>query len=151
MTTLVGKELPAPLLANLRADPSRHRGKVILALTTNNRGWPHVAMLSHWEVLAMDKNSIRIATYDGSTTTKNIERSGAVTLVVIDRQMAFYIKGKASFLGRPRGDASNKIFGVRVGQVLKDELHGTEIVTGIRYSEKIQLEPHALLREQLEK
>jgi flavin reductase (DIM6/NTAB) family NADH-FMN oxidoreductase RutF len=150
LTSLVGNELPAGLYDRLSANARRNRGKVILILTVDSKGWPHIAMLSHWEVLARDRKNVGIATYASSNTSKNLRRTGKTTIVVTDRKMAYYVKGMASPEGLHRS-TSNRIFNVRVKQVLEDKLPGSEIETGITYVEEEVTEPHQALRRELAK
>ena len=150
MAVLVGRELPRRLLRSLGGDVDKQHGKVILVLTTDREGWPHVAMLSHWEVFARDVANIRIATYASSRTTKNLLRTGKVTMVLADKGMAYYIKGTASPRASPTQD-SNRFFNVKVKMVMEDELPGASITTGIRYTEERKVEPHRPIRRELEK
>jgi pyridoxamine 5'-phosphate oxidase-like protein len=148
VTDLAGTELPPKLLDYL-GSLGKHKGKVLLALTTDRKGWPHVAMLSHWEIFARTTKDMRIATYASSRTTENLLRTGKVTMVLIDRGMAYYIEGAAS----PRGTQarlSNRFFDVKVQRVLRDELPGARITSGIRYTEDKEVEPHRSLRKELE-
>jgi hypothetical protein len=152
MSRLLGKELPDSLLEYLGGKIARQARNVILVVTVDPEGWPHVAMLSHWEVLARDKRNIRMATYASSSTTANLQRTGKTTLVITYGGTTYYIKTTAALLLRNRsGDQSNCIFNLTVDKVLQDELQGTEIATGITYSEKGGAEPHRLVYEELRK
>ena len=94
MARFVSKELPDDLYQRL---DGRNLGaqaeKAILICTVGSDGWPHPAMLSHFEVVARDRHNIRLATYSSSTTTGNMRRNGKATLSIIDRGAVYYIKG----------------------------------------------------------
>ncbi len=125
-------------------------GNVILLATSDKEGWPHIAMLSNWEVFAKDGTNIRVAAYDSSTTTANLLRNGRATLALIDRGMTYYVKGKATLLKRnAESDAYNSIFKIRVSEVLEDKLLGTKITSGITYRKEKGVEPHEELYEEL--
>ncbi len=149
MSRLTGKTLNGRVLRKLRGNPSRS-GNVILLATSDKEGWPHIAMLSNWEVFAKDKTNIQIATYDSSTTTANLLRNGRVTMTLIDSGMTYYVKGKATLLKRhAESDAYNSIFGIRVRKVLEDKLTGTRITSGITFRKEKGVEPHEELHEEL--
>lgn len=96
MTRLLGEALPDALLTLLDGrDLPGQMGKAILAATTDARGWPHPAMLSYGEVVAMDRRRIRLATYRESMTSGNLRRDGKLTLCLIDAGSVYYIKVQA--------------------------------------------------------
>jgi hypothetical protein len=69
-------------------------GKAILITTIDAQGWPHPALLSHGEVVAVDSRRLRLATYRTSGTSGNMRRDGKLTLCFIDGGMAYYVKAK---------------------------------------------------------
>ena len=69
--------------------------KVILLVSLDGEGWPHAAVLSYFEVVAKDRENIRIATYADSRTTANMRRHDKVTMAIVDRGFVGYIKGSA--------------------------------------------------------
>lgn len=149
MSRLLGRALDKRLLGYLRGNPSS-KGKVMLLVTADAEGWPHVAMLSSWEVFAKDRTSIRIATYDSSKTTQNLLRNGICSLLVIDRGLACYVKGKTRLLKRhAESDRYNSIFDMKVKNVLEDKLSGTRITSGITYLKDKGVEPHEELFDEL--
>ena len=81
MTRSLGDSFPDVLLPLLdgRDLPGR-MGKAILIATTDACGWPHPALLSYGEVVAMDRRHIRLATYRESTTSGNLLRDGHAML-----------------------------------------------------------------------
>ncbi|MBI4456076.1 MAG: pyridoxamine 5'-phosphate oxidase family protein [Acidobacteria bacterium] len=94
MARLVGTELPEDLYQRLNgAHLEASVDKAILICTVDNRGWPHPAMLSYFEVIAKDRRNIRLATYRNSTTTGNMRHNGKLTISVMDERIAYYIKG----------------------------------------------------------
>lgn len=150
MSRVVGASLSPEVRRRLAGDPASKGGNVILLTTLDSRGWPHAAMLSSWEVFAKDRARVRIATYDSSTTTKNLMRDGKATLLLIDRGITYYIKGKATSLRRhARCDPSNSIFELKIARVLEDKLPGATITSGITYEKGPGVEPHEKLFEEL--
>jgi Pyridoxamine 5'-phosphate oxidase len=150
MSKLIGHTLNRELLSYFTGDPASKEGSVILVATTDERGWPHIAMLSHWEVVAKDEGNLRIATYGESRTTLNMKERRKVTAIAVDGGMTYYIKGTVSVArDEMESDAGNTMLNVKVEEVLADELPGAEIVNGIRYREVRKVEPHELLHKEL--
>jgi hypothetical protein len=96
MSRQLGNKLPESLLSLLDAhDLSSRAGKAILITTIDAQGWPHPALLSYGEVVAIDARRLRVATYRSSRTSENIRRSGHLTLCLIETGMAYYLKTRA--------------------------------------------------------
>jgi Pyridoxamine 5'-phosphate oxidase len=114
--------------------------KVVLIHTIDEKGWPHPAILSYYEVAAKDRRNIRLATYKTSRTTENIRRTGQVTLSVFDERATYYIKGTAAEIDREmRSAPHNSKLNVAVAEVLVDQADpvlepGAYITSGITYT-----------------
>ncbi len=140
MSDDVGKELPDDLFDALwNEDVSAERGRAILILTADANGWPHPALLSFREVAARDRNTIRVATYAGSTTTRNMRENGKITLAFVDERMTYYVKGAAKEIpahlaGAPPGLAT---LDVKITQILRDfagaDEAGAYITSGVTF------------------
>ncbi len=152
MARLIGRRLPDKLLEYLQAKTEGRFRDVILAATVDEANTPHMAMLSLSEVYAGSRGSIRLATYRDSKTTSNLRRNGRVTIVAINRLMAYYVKGSSSLKKeRMREDSDNSMFVVRVKGVYEDELPGTKILSGITFAKEPGVEPHEALHAELVK
>ena len=140
MSHFVGDELTEDLLGRLSGrDLESVADKVILVVTMDDARWPHPAMLSYFEVVALDQRNIRMATYTKSNTTKNMRNYGKATLLIIDERVAYYIKGRAREL-KAGMDSSphNSKLNFAVEQVLADEANeefepGAYVAGGITY------------------
>ena len=140
MAKLVGTELPDDLYERLRGDrPEGYAGKVILLSTVDAGGWPHPAMLSYFEVVALDRRHVRLATYGGSGTADNMRRNGKATLSFIDERLAYHVKGGVrEFRREMRSSPHNSGFDLRVERVLADAADeeyeaGAYVTGGVTY------------------
>ncbi len=140
MSRVLGSTLPPDLLARLSGrDLEPVASKVIQIFTADAAGWPHPALLSYFEVVAVDASRIRLAAYATSTTSGNLRRSGKLTLVVIDERVAYYVKTRAVELAPAmRATDWNAAFECRVEQVLVDEVNeeyepGAYVASGVTY------------------
>jgi len=140
MSRLVGQELPPQLLEQLSGRDLRSRfGRVIPAVTVDAAGFPHPALLSFGEVVALDARRIGLATYADSTTTNNMRRNGRLTLLLVEAEGTYYIKGTVR--ERPGGlDGFPGLaqWKMHIEQVLEDgtrsDIEGeARIASGIRF------------------
>jgi hypothetical protein len=140
VSRVVGTELPSNLLARLSGrELEPVASKVIQIVTVDAAGWPHPAFLSYFEVVAKDPARIRLATYSTSSTSGNMRRDGKVTLMIIDRHVACYVKGRARELAPSMRAAEwNAMFECRIEQVSIDESNpeiepGAYVASGVTY------------------
>lgn len=134
MAKIVGRDIPQEL-AEYIGDIGRRResGVVVLLISIDEGGWPHVAMLSLWEVVLKSPKKLVIATYSNSTTTRNLRERRLLTMAFIDRGMAYYVKGTASMIKVVEDIApSVATFQVDVSVVMVEEV-AEEIESGISY------------------
>ena len=140
MSDDIGRELPPDLFDALwNEDVTTERGRAILIITTDATGWPHPALLSFREVGARDANTIRVITYNGSTTTRNMRDNGMITIAFVDERMTYYVKGTAKEIP-PHLVGSSEYFAtmdVNITQILKDftgeDEEGAYITSGITF------------------
>ena len=94
MSTHVGDQLPDDLFRALGGDDlAGVADRVVVVSTVDERGFPHQALLSYFEVVALNRRTIRLATYAESRTTGNARRDGKLTLVFVDAEFVYYVKG----------------------------------------------------------
>jgi len=93
MTRSVGDQLPDSLRHLLDgAHLARREGLTFLLLTTDELGWPHMAMLSVGELVAMDEHTLRAGLWLHSTSSKNLTRAGRAVLTLIADGNGYYVR-----------------------------------------------------------
>lgn len=128
----VSNHLPRELVEALDGrDLEGKVGETFELLTVGEDGWPHVALLSAGEVLAVSEGELRLALWPNTTTTANLRRSGRATLSCVLGRTAYSVKLSASAL--PGGDTSLARFVCRVGTVESDTVDYAELESGIRF------------------
>jgi hypothetical protein len=142
MSEDIGNSLPDDLHHLLwEADPAEQHGKAIIITTVDAGGWAHPALLSYREVGARDRTTLRVVTFAGSTTTKNMRTNGKLTMMFIDERMTYYVKGTAKEVPAERTGASPHFatMDVAIHQILKDGPgageEGAFITSGVRFNE----------------
>ena len=140
MSKLVGDELPNDLYQRLLGnDLEQSAEKVILLATVDEGGWPHLAILSYFEVVAKDQRNLRLATYYNSRTTRNMRANGKATISIIDERIVYYVKGKVEEITDEMKCApQNSILHFQVEQVLADAANeefepGAYVASGVIY------------------
>lgn len=140
MSRLIGQELPPQVLERLSGrDLHGCFGRVIPVVTVDAAGFPHPALLSFGEVVALDARRISLATCADSTTTANMRRNGRLALLLVEAEGIYYIKGMVREQpGGLPGFSHLAHLTMRVEQVLedgtRDDAEGeARITSGIRF------------------
>jgi hypothetical protein len=140
MSREIGSALPQTLLARLRgADLGSRLGIAILIATPDEAGWPHPAMLSYGEVVAIDARHIRFAVSRDSRTADNLRRRGRVTFCFVEPDLVVYVKAGAAELAPIAGCARIAGFEALVQAVSCDAAReesepGARVRDGVRFS-----------------
>ena len=135
MSRLVGDHLTETLMNRLGGlGVEAHEGKIIPIFTLDERGWPHPALLSYYEVRAKDHATLDLALWKESSTANNLRRRGVLTLMIADEGVNYYLKGsvqqvEAEMAGAPQVSR----FRMRIEQVLEDQEPNAVITTGLTY------------------
>jgi hypothetical protein len=141
------------------ADIDSRADQAILICTVDSGGSPHPAMLSYFEVAAIDRHNLRLAVYTDSRTCANMRERGKATLIVVDAGLVCYISGEAKELLPAMRDAEyNAKLNLRIEQVVFDEPPpdlepGVRVTSGVTYSPRMPealARAHAVLAELLE-
>ena len=93
MTRSLGDQLPDALSQLLDgSDLASREGLTFLLLTTDAAGWPHMAMLSVGELVAMDQRTLRAGLWLHSSTSNNLTRAGRAMLTLIADGNGYYVR-----------------------------------------------------------
>jgi hypothetical protein len=135
----VTRELSESLTAELAAlldgrDLSGKVGDTYLLVTTGEDDWPHIAMLSAGELLAVSPGELRLALWPGTSTTANLRARGRALLAYFAPGTAYYIQLEVQpYESRVAVSDSLARFSARVKRVRVDRVDYAEITTGIRF------------------
>lgn len=83
--------VPAELAAALGGDPAESEGLTLLLLSVVD-GWPHQAMISVGEVVALDRRRLALALWPGAGTTAALTKTGRATLTVVLPPVAYALR-----------------------------------------------------------
>jgi len=115
-------------------------GDTLVLVTTDEEGWPHIALLSLGEVVALERE-IRIALWPNTAATSNLTRAGRALLAIIGHQRCLYLRlavrrGPDIHLGR----GGLAAFAGTIERAVEDEVGYALITTGIRFDLKDKAE-----------
>jgi|SRR5688572_6595991 hypothetical protein len=122
------------------SDIDSRADQAILICTSDASGWPHPAMLSYFEIAAIDRHNLRLAVYTDSRTCANLRERGKATLIIVDAGLVCYVRGAVAELAPAMREAPyNAKLNLRVDQVVFDEPPpdlepGVRVTGGITYS-----------------
>jgi hypothetical protein len=140
MSRHVGDALPDDLFERLNGtNLTAVADHAIVVCSVDERGFAHPALLSYFEVVALDRRTLRLAMYSDSRSTRNARRDGRLTLVLVDAGAAYYIKGVVRQVDDSmRVTPYNAKLDFQVMEVLADAPNpdlepGAFISSGIRY------------------
>ena len=144
MSQVLGKELTAALFQRMGgAEIEAQEGKIIPIFTIDEAGWAHPALLSYYEVVAKDPNTLDMALWKNSSTANNLRKTGKITLMVSDYAVNYYLKGSVRELEyEMTGAAPVTRFRITLEQVIEDQEANAEITTGLTYKRLTKRDPN---------
>jgi hypothetical protein len=127
----LGDRLPPSLLAALdEAAP----GFTLVLVSVGTGGWPHLALLSVGEVLALDDRTLRLALWPASTATGNLASEPRVTLAAVVDGVSLSVRlttRPAGTLELPTGALA--VFDATVAEARGDVAPYAVLESGIRF------------------
>ncbi len=133
------------------SDLESKQGTAMMLLSVTEDLWPHTAMISVGEIVALDRSRLRLALWPGTVTTGNLLRSSQATLVAIHDGAAHYVRLRLQALPdlpgarHPRQRFAAEVVAVRediakyadILSAVKIQLHDPDEVLG-RWKETIE-------------
>jgi hypothetical protein len=97
-------------------------------------GWPHVALLSIGEVVALPGLRLRLALWPASTTVGNLLRTGRATIAAVAAATAYRLRLEVVSRGSLEGPAGpSAVFDALVVDVREDVAPYAVLESGIRF------------------
>src|SRR5438270_9413242 len=93
MTRSLGNALPDDLRQMLDgSNLAAREGLTFLLVTIDDAGWPHLAMLSVGELLAVDSRTLHAGLWLHSSTSKNLSLNGRAMLTIVANGNGYYVR-----------------------------------------------------------
>jgi hypothetical protein len=135
MSRSLGSTLPSVLQRMLDGtDTATRVGFTLLLVTVESAGWPRIALLSVGEILAPDDSTLHLALWPGTTTTRELTRSGQATLSCVVDGAAYSVhahfrRGEDLKVG----SMDHAYFVGRVDECLVDEVSYAKLTGGVEF------------------
>ena len=137
MSRSIGTNLPVALSGLLDgSDLASKEGVTALLLTMTDDGWPHLAMLSVGELVAVGPGSMRAALWPTSTATRNLTTTEQATIALVHKGVAYYVRCRShrgDDLDVPSSDAGLAYFALEIADILEDVVPYAELTGGITF------------------
>jgi hypothetical protein len=128
------KLLGTRVLAELLPRRPRHN-LVVSLLTIGEDGYPNVCLLSPYQVVAKDDQTILLAVYEGSKTSANLAKRRSATLVLFLPPAAYYIKGNVETVSPKSPVPGNVFHKMRVTRATKDYYRRAPVTSTVTFEE----------------
>ncbi len=134
MSQDLGGHLPPSLFRKLHQGERKDaQGEAVVLLTVDRAGFPHVALISWYEVVALDRGTLRLALRATSQSSQNLRERRIGTLVFVGGGAAYYAKGRVEAESSLPLFPDQTAFRLRMEQVLEDKKRGIPLLHGIRF------------------
>ena len=136
MARRVGSSLPPDLLAALsQADLAAKIDRAFPLVTLDAKRRPHPMLCSYLEVLAVDRETIRLVINPSGQSARNLAARRSATIILAEPERTVYVKCRAKGKAVARGALAR--FTLKVREVLEDAADPSEgdvrITSGITY------------------
>lgn len=112
---------------------SAKQQEAMMLLTVSEDGWPHIAMISVGEIVALSPEVLRLGLWPGTATTGNILRTNKATLCVFYAGTAFYSRLELTPLeALPEAKHPRQRFEARVVSSKADTAQYADILGGVQ-------------------
>lgn len=144
MSRVIGAELPDEVAETFDGtDLERKLGLGFTLVTVDPDGQARPCMLSAGEVLVVDRRTIRLGLWTGSSTSRNLAAGSPVLFCHVAEGVVFYLRGAAHPL---TADPAARLdcFELRVDRVETDSHEGLPVTSGITFA-VVDPDPPAVL------
>lgn len=122
-------------------DLIKKQHEVMMLLTVGKDRWPHNAMISVGEIIALNQQDIRIGLWPNTATTANIIRDQKATLVVVLKGTVHYINLSLERLEElPNPLHKRERFTAKITSIREDIAKYADITSGIKIKLKNDVE-----------
>ncbi|MBX9956791.1 pyridoxamine 5'-phosphate oxidase family protein [Peribacillus simplex] len=107
--------------------------EAMMLLTISEEGWPHTAMISVGEIVAVSRKELRIGLWPDTSTTANVIRTHKATLILFWKGKAQYIRLSLEKLKElPNVQYKRVRFHAQIVEAREDMAKYAEIRSGIK-------------------
>lgn len=147
---IAATHLPEALLDLLDGSlPASHLHQAIRLSSIGENGWPYAAQLSLGEIIARSSEELLFAIWPQSTTTRNLQHDGKITLALVLDGAVIEIQALATPCKTTLTEGALVIFSAEVKQVIAHRAPYATVTSGVIFSLNDETTALARWREQI--
>ncbi len=120
MTEELGNEISEECLSFLRPETKSRRNLVLILLTIGETGFPHVCLLSPYQVVSRTRSELCFEVYPSSRTKRNLDSARKATLIIPESTALLYASGETEHLIDLIEPSPQSVYTLKVSSVLRD-------------------------------
>jgi hypothetical protein len=128
-------EIPGPIADFLNGEDLESKTSQALRLSTvDAEGWPHAALLSAGDMLALPGGRIRLALHPGSSTSANLARDGRLTLTMVVGRGLCELWMHATKLGEGVAEIPLAFFEAKLEATRQHQAPYADVTSGVTFA-----------------
>jgi hypothetical protein len=116
-----------------------HAGETLRLSTVGEDGWPHAALLSVGEVLAVSPTELLLAIWPRSHTSMNLRSGGRLTLSLVVDGALIDVRATATLVAEHQTSLDLTVFRIKVQAVKEDRSTYADVISGVTLRRAILL------------
>ncbi|OWP56848.1 MAG: hypothetical protein B2I17_03555 [Thermoplasmatales archaeon B_DKE] len=139
MSSKLGNKIPKNIVDSLESSRTGREGSVIFLITTDPDGFPHIALLSPYQVIIEDESTIYFSLYKRSSSHDFLIRNKKFTLIIQDLPALLYLKCQIISFGNSLeeiNDESHQFFKAKTTAVLMDVSDRAPLISELLFETK---------------
>lgn len=146
MSENLGEKLPENTFTFLKYSNEKRKNSAIFLLTVDEESYPHVALLSSYQVVARNPSELVVAVHSTSKSCSYLDKNGRGTLILQLSPAVQYIKCLFRELTEEEAGtvgSGEKLFSVTIAEVLQDYSDKAPFVSELLFDEKNTFKPYS--------
>ncbi len=146
MSQNLGNRLPEKTFKSLKFTNESRKNSAIFLLTEDSESFPHVALLSAYQVVAVNRSKLLVAVHSTSRSCGFLATEGKGTLILQLEPAVQYVKcsfAESGDKGYSSGEHGEKLFVATPTEILEDYSDKAPFVSELRFDETNTFGPYS--------
>ncbi len=135
MSESVGTRLPESVMEKLLSSNENRENTVIFLLTVGNSEYPHVALLSPYQVVAHNHEKLFLLIYRKSRSQVLLRSKGRCTLIIQDLPATLYLELNVKRVNSWEDD-DQALYSASIVDISRDYAEKSPLTSELRFSEE---------------
>lgn len=143
MSISLGTRLPETVMENLLFSNEKRENTVFFLLTVNHSEFPHVALLSPYQVVAQNHEKMFLLVHRKSRSQVLLRSKGRCTLIIQDLPSVLYLELNVK-RDNSWEDEEQALYSASIVDISKDFAEKSPLISDLRFQEKDVREDYQL-------